>query len=244
MTFTCFNPDISVKRRIQLLEGKIRKFISQLQRELKKEKIMTDDVLDALTFLPIELKVEYEDCIYKKMERSTACSSVRQVFHILINPLTTFLDYQLLEHLISVFGGSQLKQDMAGYVDEVNDFKKETTVAKLMDHLNGIEDKTLNFKELEVRFGEDPTMCTLEKLDKHRKKFCSRYKLSELVMILICLKPGSFIAVWRIPSILVCDTMESAIRKDDPFMDEEGILSVAIAGKQIYPGICYVTNST
>ena len=35
------------------------------------------------------------------------------------------------------------------------------------------------------------------------------------------------------------NALESAIQKDDLFMDEERILSVAIAGKQIYPGTCY-----
>ena len=223
-----------------MLESKIRDLKIQLHHELGYRKVMVDDVLDELTFLPMELKGEYEDCITKEMKKSKRYRSVRQLFQVLINPLTTFLDYKLIDHLISVFGGSELKQDMADYVDKVNDFKKKTTVAELMDHWNGVEDKSVNFKELEVRFGEDPTKCTLERLDKHRKRFCSRYKLSELVMILIFLKPGSYSAVWWIPSVLLFG-VESAIQTDHAFVAEERIISVIAAGKQIYPGtyLCY-----
>ena len=233
--------DVSVEERIPLLEDKIENLCDQLRSELEEKGVTTDDVLDKVTFLPIKLRKEYEDRVTKKIEEKLTCSeSIRQLFRFLINPLTTFLDYQLLEYLISKFGSSHLKQDMADYVVNVNKFKRETTVAELMDHWNGIEDKTLNFEELEVRFGEDPTKCNLERLNKHRKKFCIRYQLSEFVMVLIFLKPGSYIAVWQIPSVLFVDAIESAIQKDDPFMDKERILSVAIAGKQIYPGICYV----
>ena len=228
------------------MESKIRDLKIQLRHELEYRKVTVDDVLDELTFLPMELKGEYEDCITKEMKKSKRYRSVRQLFQVLINPLTTFLDYKLIHHLISVFGGSQLKQDMADYINKVSDFKKKRTVAELMDHWNGVEDKSVNFKELEVRFGEDPTKCTLERLDKHRKRFCGRYKLSELIMILIFLKPGSYSAVWQIPNVLFGVDKESAIQTDHAFVAEERIISVIIAGKQIYPGTCtcYTANIT
>ena len=227
-----------------MLESRIRDLKIQLRLELEERGVTVDDVLDELTFLPMELKGEYEDCVTKKKKKSKRYRSVRQLFQDLINPLTTFLDYKLIDYLISVFSGSQLKQDMADYVVDVSNFKKETAVAELIDHWNGVEDKSVNFKELQVRFGEDPTTCTLERLDKYRKRFCSRYKLSELVMILIFLKPGSYSAVWRIPSILFGADKESSIQTDHAFVAEERIISVIIAGKQIYPGTCtcYTAN--
>ena len=220
------------------MEGKIIVLNRQLRSELEKWKFTVDELLDELTLLPIGLRREYQDAIKKEIvSYGDVCRTVRQLFHLIINQLTTFLDYKLLEHLISKFGGSQLQRDMADYVDEVSDFKKETTVAELMDHWNGIEDQTksVNYEELELRFGEDPTMCTLQRLDKHRKRFCSRYKLSELVMILIHLKPGSFIAVWRIPAMFVRNVTESAIQMDDLFFDVGKIRSLSVSGKYIFP---------
>ena len=158
---------------------------------------------------------------------SRASRSVCHVFHHLINPFSTFLNYKLLEHLISKFGTKKLQQKMTCYVADASKFKHETTVAELIDHWDGIENQ-FNYIELKVHFGEDPMKCTLEKLDKYRKKFCSRYKLTELVMILIHLKPGSFIAVWRIPTLLGSELMGSTSLKHK----YDDILSLSLAGKR------------
>ena len=161
--------------------------------------------------------------------------TTKTIFYHLINPLTTFLDYKLLELLICKFGSLQLKQDMAEYVNDVSRFKCETTVAQLMEHWDGIKDQSVSYTEMQVHLGEDPTTCTLERLDKYRKKFCSKHKLSELVMILINLKPGSFFAIWRIPTMLFVDSMEDINHMDNPFHDEVHVLSVSLVEKQTCP---------
>ena len=224
-----------MKQRLEYLEDKFSALNKQLLCNLEGKGTTADDLLDELTLLPVALRREYQEPIKKEMHEveSRASRSIRHVFHHLINPLTTFLDYKLLEHLISKFGTAQLKQDMAYYVDDVNKFKCETTVAELMDHWDGIEDQSLDYAELKVHFGEDPSECTLESLDKRRRRFCSRYKLSELVMILINLKPGSFVAIWRTPTLLIGELTESTGQMDDAFIDEENIQSVFIAGKQV-----------
>ena len=225
-----------MKQRLDSLEEEITTLTSQLCREVEKNGVTVEDLLNKLTMLPIALRREFQDSLTREIAMfGDTCTSISHAFRLIINPLTTFLDYKLLEHLISKFGSSQLKQDMSDYVDDVTNFKRETTVAELMDHWDGIEDESLKFTELQVRFGEDPTKCTLERLDRFRRKFCSRYKLSEFVMILIHLKPGSFIAFWRIPTVLVGDITESASQRDDPFFDEENILAISVAGKQIFP---------
>ena len=225
-----------MKQRLDSLEEEITTLTSQLCHEVEKNGVTIKHLLNKLTMLPVALRREFQDSLRRDIATfGDTCKTISHVFHLLINPLTTFLDYKLLEHLISKFGSSQLKQDMVDYVDDVNNFKRETIVAELMDHWDGIEDQSLKFTELQVRFGEDPTKCTLETLDRFRKKFCSRYKLSELVMILIHLKPGSFIAFWRIPTVLFGDITESVIKRDDPLFDEDKLLSISVAGKQIYP---------
>ena len=225
-----------MKRRLDGLQEEIIPLTSQLRSELEKNGITGDNLIDRLTLLPVEIKREYQESVNKQVgEYGDNCKSVRHVFHLLINPLTTILDYKLLEYLISRFGSAQLKQQMAKYVEKVNNFKREVTVTELKDHWKGVEDKSVNFTELRVRFGEDPTKCNLESLDNHRQRFCSHYKLSEFVMILLCFEPGSIIAVWQIPSVLIHVITESVFQTDDPFFDEEKILSISVAGKEIFP---------
>lgn len=237
---TLYTAGAYVKQRLDSLENKFSALNKQFLCDLEGKGTTADELLDELTLLPVALRREYQESIKKELHEveSSANGSIRIrcVFHHLINPLTTFLDYKLLEHLISKLGTVKLKQDMACYVEDVSKFKHETTVAELMDHWDGIEDQSLNYTELKMCFGEDPVTCTLEKLDRYRKKFCSRYKLSELVMILIHLKPGSFVAVWRIPTLLGNELTESMPKHPkDMFCDEEDVLSLSLAGKQVYP---------
>ena len=198
-----------------------------------------EDLLDELTLLPIALKREYQQSIKKEMNEveSRPIISVRHVFHHLINPISTFLDYKLLEHLISRFGTPKLKQDMELYVADVRKFKQETTVAQLMDHWDSIENQSLNYTKLKMHLGEDPTKCTLEDLDKYRKKFCSIYKLSELVMILINLKHGSFVVVWRIPKVamLTIDNESISLKHtEDICIQDKYVGSLSLMEKQMY----------
>ena len=196
--------------------------------------VPVDELLDDLTLLPIGLRREYQESIKKELLQIGTTESITQIFHLLVNPLSTFLDYKLVEYLISKYGSKQLKGDMADYVDDVNRFKHDTTVADLMECWDGIEDLSLNYTKLQVRFGEDPTECSLERLDQHRKKICSRYKLSELVMVLINLKPGSFIATWCIPTVQFGELVTSACEVERRFYDDENIVSVSVADFLIY----------
>ena len=218
-----------MKQKLDSLEEEITTLSLRLCHELENNGVKVEQLLNKLTMLPVALRREFQDSLTREIATfGDTCKSISHAFHLLIYPLTTFLDYKLLEHLISKFGSSQLKQAMADYVDDVTNFKRETTVAELMDHWNGIEDQSMKFTELQVRLGEDPTKCTLERLDRFRRKFCSRYKLSEVIMILIHLKP-------RPPTVHFGDITESVIQGDHPFFDEEKILSISVAGKEIYP---------
>ena len=225
-----------MQQRLKSLEESVANLNRNLRRELVETNVTTEDLFDALTFLPIAFRREYQESIKREMLQVKTFESIDPIFYFIVNPLTTFLDYKLLQHLISKFGSSQLKQDMVEYVDDVEKFKDEITVAELMDHWEGIEEKSINFSELQVHFGVDPTTCTLKELDDYRRRFCARYRLSEFVMILIYLKPpGSFIAVWRIPTILIDELTGLINQMDRTFFDEENMTSISLAGEQIYP---------
>ena len=221
--------EIHWEQRLEFLEESITNLTSQLCLELEISGVMVEDLLNKQMIMPDRLRREFQDCLSRDITTfGDIYKSIRHAFNLLINPFTTFLDYKLIEYLISKFGSSQLKKKMVDYVNDVTNFKKETTVAELIDHWDGIEDQSMKFTELQVRLGEDPIKCSLERLDIFRKKFCSRYKLSELVMILIHLKPGP-------PTVHFGDITESVIQGDDPFFDEEKILSISVARKEIYP---------
>ncbi len=197
--------------------------------------ITADELIDVLTSLPFDLKGEYQQSITKVMNTHGSLDSISKVFHSIINAHVTFLDYGILEHLISNFGSAQLKRDMDAYVVDITNFKRETSLEELIDHWPGKEDATLDYAEIRARFGLDPIKSKLFELDSFRRNFCSRYHLSEFVMALISVRRGSFIAVWRIPTVLVDQVIESTSQMDNRFFDNENVLEMSVAGQQIHP---------
>ena len=85
-----------------------------------------------------------------------------------LNPLFTFIDYELLQYLVSKFGSQGLKQEMTSYTGKVQLFKKVTTIDKLINHWPGLEAPPIDFKILRAKFADDPKSYTLEKLDSFR----------------------------------------------------------------------------
>ena len=120
-----------------------------------------------------------------------------------LSPLFVFINYGLLDHLISKFGSPALKEDMKSYVSEVKVFMRETTVADLMDYWPGEQHPCMNYSELKAKFSDDPRLYTLERLNDFQRKFCCKIRLSEFIFGLILLEAGeSFYATWLVPTIV------------------------------------------
>jgi hypothetical protein len=163
---------------------------------------MTPEILvEALTLLPVALRSEYQSLIVRDLETFERADSIRKVFHRL-NPHFTFIDYSLLKHIINQFGSKQLKSDMSEYIETVQAFMDQTTVQELMDHWPGMSEIPPHFEELRARIEEDSSSYTLRQLDDLRRRFCSKTRLYETVLILIGIKKrSSFLLSWIIPSI-------------------------------------------
>ena len=87
----------SVGDRIEKLEKRFKTLHNQLMSQLEKNNSV-DEVPDSLTLLPIKFKM-------------IAARTINQLFHWL-NLLFTFIDYSLLNYLISEFGDTELKDEM------------------------------------------------------------------------------------------------------------------------------------
>ena len=195
--------------------------------------ISVDDFLQALTLLPLSLRREYEKSIQDKLSTLERIPTISGMF-LRLNPLFSFIDYDLLEHLIRKFGSQNLQQGATSYATNIEVFMRQTTVAQLMDCWPGLEELPANFSQIRVKFNNNPAQYTLKRLNKFRKKFCSHIRLSHFILLLIRVEPGSFYAIWHIPSVLIPDLMKSANQIGDGFYHYEHVLSLSIDGVLIY----------
>ena len=228
-------------KKIEELEERFRELHSELLSILIADKISTDSVLQSLTMLPIALKGRYESKIQELLPKLEAKEKIHALFRYL-NPLFTFIDYDLLRHLILKFGKTELKEDMATYADQVKLFKQETTVGDLIAYWPGCRitesDVKMTYKPatLRAKIGDDPKTYTLEKLDSFRNIFCCKIFLSDYVSLFILEileAAGSFWVVWRIPSDADLD-LEKAKFLSPQFYRSEHVQELSLDGFILY----------
>ena len=154
-------------------------------------------------------------------------------FHL--NPLTSFIDYGLIEHFIKRFSSDSLKRGMQSYCSDMQTFFKETTIKELINLLPGQQEAPKKFSILKAKIGENASTCTLERINTLRKRFYAEVKLSEVVFCLIALEDSdSFIVSWLVPSMLVPVLIKSAREIKESFFDIENINSLSVSSQYLY----------
>ena len=154
-----------------------------------------------------------------------------------LNPLFTFIDYELLQHLISKFGSPGLKQEMTSYIEKVQLFKKVTTISKLIDCWPGLEVPQIDHRVLRAKFTDDPRSYTLEKLDSFRNRFYNKLRRSEFVAVSILISleaANSFIAMWFIPTAAIQELLVAFHYMDEAFLQIEQILELSLGEQTLY----------
>lgn len=225
----------SVKDQLKNLESQFNQCLCQLQTELVEKSTSVDIILNSLTLqMPSNLKMEYVSLIHGMLEKLREATTIQQVFHLL-GPLLYFTDYQLLKHLIDMFGSDNLKDDISSYETDVKAFMRQTTIGDVICHWPGKKLRSEDFKELWMKISDNPRTYTLEKLNELRCKHCANLQLSAILSAIVNLTPaGSFFAVWAVPTPAV-DEMMTAIRQVDPtFYEEEHVLMVILDEKLVY----------
>ena len=232
----CTHTDLD--QRINRLDTKFRGLYRKLVSEVTKKRLPVSEFYQALTILPFAFRMEYESSIQQTLstvkDRDDFVSS--NVFNPFF-PLFFFIDYDLLNYMISEFGSAELKSEMALYIEDVKLFMRKTTVGDLIDHWPGCdEDSNFDYAKVKAKFKDDPMKYTLERLNKVRRRFCGHVRLSKFIFRLISVESTeSFFATWIIPNAVIPELTEAIQQVDESFYEEEHIISVFINEKQLYP---------
>ena len=209
---------VDIASKIEILEDQFDNLQTRIINELStKSGITVHNLLNQLTRLPLSLRREYESSITKRIPSMRTETQVNELF-IHLNPLTSFIDYGLIEYVIKKFGSDALQRDMRFYCSEMVVFMKETTIKQLKDHFPGQTEIPPKFSLIEAKIGDDASKCTLEQLNRLRKRYCSEVKLSDIVFHLVAVvESNSFIVRWLVPSAIVSDIMKCTRNVDQRF---------------------------
>ena len=220
---------------LEKFESRFRNLHQKIRDELVAGRVDTSNVLGDLTLLPLKLKKEYDKPIQEIFPVLNEQKNINELF-CRLNPLLSFLDYALLEHIINKFGSDQLKKAIAAYGSDIQVFMQHTTIQQLIaTSLPGEPKIPPGFELLKAKINEDATKYTLAEMNDLRRTFCAEIRLCEVVFHLVTLKPSkSFIISFIVPSVLVPEVIESVRKLDNSFFQRESIAFFYIRNGWLY----------
>ena len=226
--------DDDVCSALEEFEKRFSDLHQKIRDELVAGRVDTSNVLSNLTLLPLKLKKEYDKPIQEILPVLNEQKNINELFYRL-NPLLSFIDYALLEHIINKFGSDQLKKAIAAYGTDIQVFMQQTTIQQLIDHLPGQPEIPQNFELMKAKICKDAKKCTIAEINQLRRKFCSEVRLSEIVFHLVTLEDSnSFIISFIVPSVLLPDVLESARKLDNSFFQNESISYLSVGNRWVY----------
>ena len=226
--------DNSVCSALDDLDNRFSDLHQKIRNELVAGRVDTSNLLSNLTLLPLKLKKEYDKPIQEILPELKEQKSINELFYRL-NPLLSFLDYALLEHIINKFGSDQLKKAIEAYGSDIQVFMQQTTIQQLIDHLPGQPEIPQSFELMKAKICKDAKKCTIAEINHLRRRLCCEIRLSEIVFHIIALEDSnSFIVSFIVPSVLLLDVFESARKLDDSFFQRESIAYIFVGNRWVY----------
>ncbi len=184
--------------------------------------------------LPSYMSNQNKDFIISKYFLFEKAESIESIF-LYLNFYLSFIDFSLLEHIIEQFGSDSLKRDMSCYAENMRQFRMKTPVSEALDHLPKISDAPADYSRLTVKFKYDIHTATLEDLETYRKRFASKFLLSQLALSLSDLQESSLLVTWLVPAAVGAMISDQVQKKSSSFFLSNSILKLSLEGERLYP---------
>lgn len=225
--------------KIEALEKRFCALASSMLEEVIEREVDVKQIRQHIMSLPYKLKREMSYTLDQHAPAIRRKMDMDRLFVYLDTTIWNFIDYILLEHIIRQFGSNQLRVDMEGYVADLTQFCKETTVSQLIRYWPGRSDAPTNYCPLTIRVKLDPDRVTVEQLNNMRKELCETFlpPLSEFALLLWKVSKGSFV-VKLFAAIDLIPTLMSKLQKQESvsFLVANSIESFEIRDIVVYPG--------
>lgn len=216
---------------------------------LEERGMKATDVRKYISVLPLTLIQESHMCT-KQADKLEEIKTLTGLFNFLNKCVWNFVDYHLLEYVVSKFGSSSLKQCMKQYIQDLREFQSHTTVYDFMQCWPGRQIKPPKYDDVTVKLDKDPKSCTVKELNDIRQNLCVEFwpRLSDyakFVMYHYKHAEGCFVVTWLLPSDLASELIETASKPEShafrTFFMQNQIIFVSVRGREIYVDETMVT---
>ena len=202
-----------------------------LLKELKQSGEKAADIIDHISLLPLPLIPECYRSTKESFDELEKQKTLTGLFHFLNGQVWNFIDYRLMEYVISEFGSQRLKQCMEQYAIDLKEYKNHATVHKFMQFWP-TRQKPPNYDDITVKLDKDPKLYTMRELDEFRQSLSVEFwpRLSDYAKFVTyhySHAEGCFQVTWILPPGLVTE-FEAVARspKGQAFFVQNLVLSV------------------
>ena len=169
-------------------------------------------------------------CLFENSHQIHTARNVSMIFDI-IRPYTNYMNYELLQWIIKKFGNTPLKEEMRGYIVELETFEVKTTIMEFTSATTHSTEIPECYKSVTIKMNEDPLRCTLHKIREFIKKELARKSFLHPHAIMVQqLAISSVVVKLGIPSSSLAHL---SLAFDREFQKAHSILTVNLEGKRL-----------
>ena len=192
----------TVEEQVQYFESKFRTFVDQAYQEVNS-KMDPSVFLSRFTCLPVSARTQHRSFIEEKLTNIPPPVTFVNIWTKL-NLYWDFLNYGLLEHVISNFGSQDLKHNMQEYIHELSTFKETTRLCDFIESWPCRDEYPPEdrLKKVVVKMQHEWSQCTLRDVESFKKALVNKFFLPEFDILLQNAERGCVCVTWLIsPSI-------------------------------------------
>ena len=225
----------TIEQKIETFEKRFVRLRVDACMELQRQNVSLLELRTTLMTLPSGPSQQHKKFIDETYDVFKGAQEVEDMFRPL-NSYLSFLNYNLLQHVIEFFGSQDLKQKMNSYCEDIKRFQKETMIADIIPYLPQTSDHPEGYSNLNLRVNFDIATTSLEYLEQYRKRFAAEFLLPDFALLLADLKQSSLLIVWLVPSTvlpILKEKMEIK-RKEFSFFSKFQILEICVEGDIVH----------
>jgi len=154
-----------------------------------------------------------------------------------LNDYWNFLNFELLEHVVSKFGNEDLKREMKSYTHDLQTCRSITRLCDFVDCWPVKEEipSTSDLRTFIVEMKLDWDHCTLEDLETSKGAITHKFFLPDFSLLLKKINRGSIVITWLLPAQYVNALREAIQSTSMEFFVEQKIEAISIDGQDCYP---------
>ena len=196
--------------KVEEMEEKFAYLLSEVQSGFEATGISVDSVRVYLTQLSGSIKEECPLSVFNEhIHKIVTHSMLTEIFQILsLSGLWSFLNYYLLKRVVDRFGDSSLKDKIAAYAMEMEEFKQNTKLSDFLRVWSGrttphVHSALYDLKPIIMKVNRDWPTCTLSDIADIENFLEGKFLIRRFFLNFSDAHSGCVTVMWLVPAHVI-----------------------------------------